>query len=140
MMSDAKMRYGELTLIAAVAAVLACFCGCGKKDEPPADPYDTPYARMHDPEYLKLIKEQKATTDQLMKRMADVRTEMAGERAKGVNADQAKVAELEQRLTAIADEIESNRVQAVAMVRARIQRERAAIDAKNEKNLKEKGN
>jgi len=115
-------------------ALVSLFAGCGK-EEPKADPYDTPYARMHDPAYLKAIEAKAAEQKVIMKEMMAARKEIAA--YKTAHPGEAVPAELEKKLTDAADKMEENRKAAQQMVKDRILKENAAVDSrKKSENLK----
>jgi len=124
-----------LAALAAVALALALARGRGGPAAP-ADPYDEPYARLKDPDYLRQLKVQRDDQKAVMRRMAATRAEIA---ALGDETNSAKYAELRARLEAEAAEFEKNRILSQTIVRDRIRRENEAIDAKKG-NLKQKDN
>ena len=118
----------------AVAAILVVVLRRGP--EAPADPYNEPYARMNDPDYLRQLKVQRDDQKEIMRRMVETRREIA---ALGDDTNSAKYAELKARLDSEAEELHQNNIKAQAIVRERINKENEAIKAKNEA-LKKKGN
>ena len=126
-----------LALAAAVAAaVIVCIVMMRGKSAAPEDPYNEPYARMNDPAYLEQLKVQRDEQKEIMVRMNATRREIA---ALGDDTNSVKYAELKARLESEAEELSQNHLKAQAIVRARINRENAAIKAKKE-SLKQKGN
>jgi len=125
-----------LALAAAVAvALVLIFAMCGG-DAAPADPYNEPYARMKDPDYLRQLKVQRDDQKAIMRRITATRREIA---ELGDNTNSTKYAELMARLESEAEELHRNNLKSQAIVRERINRENEAIKAKNEA-LKKKGN
>lgn len=114
----------------AIAAILVVVLRRGPKA--PADPYNEPYARMNDPDYLRQLKVQRDDQREIMRRMAETRREIA---ALGDDTNSPKYAELKARLESQAVEIEKNRILSQNIVRERIERENEAINAKKN-NLK----
>ena len=114
----------------AVAAILVVVLRRGP--ETPVDPYNEPYARMDDPDYLRQLKVQRDEQREIMRRMAETRREIA---ALGDDTNSPKYAELMARLESEALEIEKNRILSQNIVRERTNRENEAINAKK-KNLK----
>ena len=121
---------------AVVAAVIVCIVMMRGRSAAPADPYNEPYARMTDPAYLEQLKVQRDEQKEIMIRMNETRKEIA---ALGGETNSAKYAELKARLEREAEELNQNHLKAQAIVRERINRENAAIEAKKEA-LKQKGN
>ena len=121
---------------AVVAAVVVCIVMMRGRSAAPADPYNEPYARMTDPAYLEQLKVQRDEQKEIMIRMNETRKEIA---ALGGETNSAKYAELKARLEREAEELNQNHLKAQAIVRERINRENAAIEAKKEA-LKQKGN
>ena len=121
---------------AVVAAVVVCIVMMRGRSAAPADPYNEPYARMTDPAYLEQLKVQRDEQKEIMIRMNETRKEIA---ALGGETNSAKYAELKARLECEAEELNQNHLKAQAIVRERINRENAAIEAKKEA-LKQKGN
>lgn len=122
--------------VAAVAVALVCIVMMRGKSAAPEDPYNEPYARMKDPAYLEQLKVQRDEQKEIMIRMNATRKEIA---ALGGETNSAKYAELKARLEREAEELNQNHLKAQAIVRERINRENAAIEAKKEA-LKQKGN
>ena len=99
------------------------------------DPYNEPYARMKDPDYIRQLKVQRDDQKEIMRRMAATRREIA---ELGGDTNSAKYAELKARLDSEAEELHNNNLKSQAIVRERIIKENEAIKAKNEA-LKQKG-
>lgn len=125
-----------LALAAAVAVALVLIFARRGGDVAPADPYNEPYARMEDPDYLRQLKVQRDDQKEIMRRMAATRREIA---ELGDDTNSAKYVELKARLESEAEELHQNNIKSQAIVRERINRENEAIKAKNEA-LKQKGN
>ena len=121
-----------LAIAAAVAVALVLIFARRGGDVAPADPYNEPYARMDDPDYLRQLKVQRDEQKEIMRRMAATRREIA---ALGDDTNSPKYAELRARLESEAAEIEKNRILSQNIVRERTNRENEAINAKK-KNLK----
>ena len=125
-----------LAIAAAVAVALVLIFARRGGDVAPADPYNEPYARMEDPDYLRQLKVQRDDQKEIMRRMAATRREIA---ELGDDTNSAKYVELKARLESEAEELHQNNIKSQAIVRERINRENEAIKAKNEA-LKQKGN
>ena len=137
MTTKGKTIIAILALAAAVAAIVALVLVFTKGgDAQPADPYNEPYARMEDPDYLRQLKVQRDDQKEIMRRMAATRREIA---ELGDDTNSTKYAELKARLESEAEELHKNNIKSQAIVRERINRENEAIMAKNE-TLKQKGN
>lgn len=124
-----------LAIAAAVAVALVLIFAMRGGDVAPADPYNEPYARMKDPDYLRQLKVQRDDQKEIMRRMAATRREIA---ELGDDTNSAKYAELKARLDSEAEELHNNNLKSQAIVRERINKENEAIKAKNEA-LKQKG-
>ena len=122
-----------VALLALAAAVVVVFM---RRPKTPGDPYNEPYARMDDPDYLRQLKVQRDDQKAIMRRMAATRAEIA---ALGDDTNSTKYAELIARLESEAKELHMNNIKSQAIVRERINKENEAIKAKNEA-LKQKGN
>ena len=127
-----KIAIVILAALAALAVAVVLVVALRRGPEAPADPYNEPYARMDDPDYLRQLKVQRDEQREIMRRMAATRREIA---ALGDDTNSAKYAELRARLESEAAEIEKNRILSQNIVRERINRENEAINAKK-KNLK----
>ena len=125
-----------LAALAALAVAVALVVAFARGPKTPADPYNEPYARMKDPDYIRQLQAQRDNQREIMRRMVATRAEIA---ALGDDTNSPKYAELRARLESQAAEIEKNRILSQAIVRERINRENEAINAKKEA-LKEKGN
>ena len=125
-----------LVAAAAVAVALALIFTKRGGDVAPGDPYNEPYARMKDPDYLRQIKVQRDDQKEIMRRMDATRREIA---TFGEDTNSEKYVELRARLESEAEELHKNNLKSQAIVRERINKENEAIKAKNEA-LKQKGN
>jgi hypothetical protein len=121
---------------AAIAVALVLIFTKRGGDVAPGDPYNEPYARMKDPDYLRQLKVQREDQKEIMRRMVATREEIA---ALGDDTNSAKYVELRARLESEAEELHKNNLKSQAIVRERINKENEAIKAKNEA-LKQKGN
>ena len=121
---------------AAIAVALVLIFTKRGGDVAPADPYNEPYARMKDPDYLRQLKVQRDDQKEIMRRMVATREEIA---ALGDDTNSEKYVELKARLDSEAKELHKNNLKSQAIVRERIIKENEAIKAKNEA-LKQKGN
>lgn len=135
-MATKKKTIIVILAIAAAVAVALVLIFARRGDVAPADPYNEPYARMNDPDYLRQLKVQRDDQKEIMRRMVETRREIA---ALGDDTNSAKYAELKARLDSEAEELHQNNIKAQAIVRERINKENEAIKAKNEA-LKKKGN
>ena len=114
-----------LVALAAAVAVFLLLRGGGSAEEAgPVDPYDTQYARMHDPEYLKQLAEQRGVAEKL----ADAHAAVEAAKAKGEDSPEYKAALA--KMAAAKDEFQRNRAKAQLVVGERIRRENDAIEAK----------
>jgi len=121
---------------AAAVAVALVLIFARRGDVAPADPYNEPYARMKDPDYIRQLKVQRDDQKEIMRRMTATRREIA---ELGDDTNSAKYVELKARLESEAEELHKNNIKSQAIVRERINKENEAIKAKNEA-LKQKGN
>ena len=138
-MATKRVKTVAIVVIAALVALavaVALVVASKRGHETPADPYNEPYARMNDPDYLRQLKAQRDNQREIMRRMVETRREIA---ALGDDTNSAKYAELRARLESEAAEIEKNRILSQAIVRERIHRENEAVNAKKN-TLKQKGN
>lgn len=117
-------------------AAAALFAGCGKDAE--KDPYDTPYARMHDPAYLSMLDQQRQEQRAVMKQVEVTRRAYAAEQQ--ANPDSEKAKTLKKQLEDLQRELEFKRKVASEVVRQRMLQERQAIEAKSGKQNVKKGN
>ena len=124
-----------VVLLALVAAVLAV-CLRGKSAAPEEEKYDTPYARMHDPVYLKQLDELRAEQKEVAKRLVEARA--ARDAAKEKGEDSQEYRDALAKMEAAIKDFNINRVNSQLVVRDRIMRENNAIKAKQEAS-KQKG-
>ena len=121
-----------VVLLALVAAVLA-FCLRGKSAAP-EEKYDTPYARMHDPVYLKQIDDLRAEQREIAKRLVEARAALDAAKEKGEDSQEWRDALA--KMEAAKNDFNVNRAKAQLVVRERITKENAAIEAKQESSKK----
>lgn len=136
MATKTKAIIAIVVIAAAVAVALVLIFARRGGDVAPADPYNEPYARMDDPDYLRQLKVQRDDQKAIMRRITATRREIA---ELGDNTNSTKYAELMARLESEAEELHRNNLKSQAIVRERINRENEARKAKNEA-LKQKGN
>ena len=122
-------------VLLALAAVVLAFCLRGKSAAP-ADPYNTQYARMHDPAYLKLLDELRAEQKEVGKRLVEARAALAVAKEKGEDSQEYRDALA--KLEAAKNDFNRNRAKAQVAIRERINKENDAIEAK-QKSSKKKG-
>jgi len=121
------MMMSRKGLIAAAIAMVVC--GCERKPEvpaPAADPYDTPYARMTDPVYTNLLVQQRQEQTDLASRLAKAKGDYAAARAK--DAKSAETLALKAEVEKLKLKLAQNHSNSLALVRARIRQENAAIE------------
>jgi len=136
MATKRKTIIAILAFVAAAAVAVALVLIFARRgDVAPADPYNEPYARMKDPDYLRQLKVQRDDQKEIMRRMVATREEIA---ALGDDTNSEKYVELKARLDSEAEELHKNNLKSQAIVRERIIKENEAIKAKNEA-LKKKG-
>lgn len=118
-----------LVALAAAVAVFMLLRGGGSAEEAgPVDPYDTQYARMHDPEYLKQLAELREEQRGVAEKLADAHAAVEAAKAKGEDSPEYKAALA--KMAAAKDEFQRNRAKAQLVVGERIRRENDAIEAK----------
>ena len=122
-----------VALLMALAAVVLAFCMRGKSAAP-ADPYDTQYARMHDPAYLKVLDELRAEQKEVAKRLVEARAALDAAKEKGEDSQEYRDALA--KMEAATKDFNNNRAKAQLAVRERITKENAAIEAKQESSKK----
>lgn len=127
-----------VALIAVVAAVTAVYLRSrwGVGPEKPADPYDTRYARMHDPAYLKELDALKQEQKGVARMLGEAQAALEQAKEKGEDSEEFKAAQA--KMAAAKEAFQKNRIKAQTIVRDRIEQENAAIKAKQESS-KEKG-
>ena len=121
---------GGAVLAAAVAAFLLTRGGDAAKGGGGTDPYDTQYARMHDPAYLKQLEGLREEQREVALRLADARAALDAAKEKGEDSPEYKAAQ--EKMAAAKDAFQRNRAKAQLVVSERIQRENDAIEAKQE--------
>lgn len=123
-----------LLVIAALAALL--YLRSRPVEEPPAEKYDTQYARMHDPAYLKELDALRQEQKQVARMLGEARAALDAAAEKGEDSEEFKAAKA--KMAAAQDAFQKNRIKAQTIVRDRIMQENDAIKAKQEAS-KEKG-
>ena len=121
---------GGAVLAAAVAAFLLTRGGDAAKGGGGTDPYDTQYARMHDPAYLKQLEGLREEQREVALRLAAARAALDAAKEKGEDSPEYKAAQA--KMAAAQDAFQKNRAKAQLVVSERIQRENDAIEAKQE--------
>lgn len=132
------MTNKQTAICAAVFGSLL-LAGCGREEEAkPEEPkYDTPYARMHDPAYLKAIDEKRAEQKTIMREMMAARQEIAA--FKAAHPGEEVPADLQRKLLDAAEKMEKNRILSQMLVRDRIQQENAAVENRKQQEDLKKG-
>ena len=124
-------------LLAVAAALYLCFRGAAEPEPArPADAYDTRYARMHDPVYLKELDAIRQEQKGIARLLAEAQAALEAAKEKGEDSAEFRAAQA--KMAAAKDAFQKNRIKAQTLVRDRIEREDAAIKAKSESS-KEKG-
>ena len=121
---------GGAVLAAAVAAFLLTRGGDAAKGGGGTDPYDTQYARMHDPAYLKQLEGLREEQREVALRLAAARAALDAAKEKGEDSPEYKAAQ--EKMAAAKDAFQRSRAKAQLVVSERIQRENDAIEAKQE--------
>lgn len=114
-----KMRH-FLPLVAALA-----MCGCSKEEPQAADPYDKPYSRIQDPEYVKALAASNQERKALMTELARVSEELRVETEK--DPESARTKELRKEMARVSEKALQQRILTQALVRDRINRETKAV-------------
>ena len=79
----------------AIAALVALVCLRGKSAaEQPADPYDTQYARMHDPAYLKQLDELRQEQKGIARMLGEAQAALEQAKEKGEDSEEFKDAQV----------------------------------------------
>ena len=139
---NARMKILPWALCVALVVIVAIIVVCvvvvrGKSAaEQPADPYDTQYARMHDPAYLKQLDDLRQEQKGIARMLGEAQAALEQAKEKGVDSDEFKAAQ--SKMAAAKDAFQKNRIKAQTLVRDRIMQENDAIKAKQESS-KEKG-
>ena len=125
-----------LLLLAAVVVAIVLVRGRDAGTPEPGDPYNEPYARMHDPEYLKQIDELSEEQKKIAGRLMAAQAELDAAKEKGEDSPEYKAAV--EKMEAARRDFTRSRAKAELVVRDRIMRENDAIKAKQESS-KQKG-
>lgn len=118
--------------------------GCSKEEsQEPTDPYNKPYSRMEDTAYTNALQERMAKRLDIFKRIQEVESEI--KKAEANDPKSSEVEALRVKRAALEDEFRANRKQTEQLIRARIIRENAAIEARAARenktnNISNKGN
>ncbi|MBQ3808552.1 MAG: hypothetical protein II840_11415 [Kiritimatiellae bacterium] len=141
MASDAVKKILPWALAAALLAIVAAVVVCvvavrGNRERPPADSYDTQYARMHDPAYLKQLEELRQEQKGIARKLVEAQSALEQAKEKGEDSEEFKAAQA--KMAAAKDAFQKNRIKAQTLVRDRVMQENDAIKAKQESS-KEKG-
>ncbi len=129
-----------------VLLVLGLFVvGCSKEEpQEPLDPYNKPYSRLEDAAYTNALHTQMEKRMDVFKRIQAVEDEIKAAEAKDPKS--AEVEALRAKRAALEDEFRANRKQTEQLIRMRILRENAAIEAREARenkannNISSKGN
>ena len=128
---------GIALLAVAAAAVVVCLRSRGGAEpEKSADSYDTRYARMHDPAYLKELDALKKEQKGVARMLGEAQAALEQAKEKGEDSEEFKAAQA--KMAAAKEAFQKNRIKAQTLVRDRIMQENDAIKAKQEAS-KEKG-
>ena len=128
-------------------AALACglfVAGCSKEaPEAPADPFDKPLSRMEDKAYTDALHARMAKRDEIFTRIEALENAIKAAEAKDPKSEEAVA--LRSRREGLRKEYDANKTQTEQLIRARILRENAAIEARkarenNTGNISSKGN
>lgn len=116
----------------AAVAVLTCglfVAGCSKETpETPADPFDKPLSRMEDKAYTDALHARMAKRDEIFKRIEALENAIKAAEAKDPDSEEAVA--LRGRREGLRKEYDANKTQTEQLIRARILRENAAIEAR----------
>ena len=129
-----RVALGVALLAIVVLTVIVCLRG--NRGQQPADPYDTQYARMHDPAYLKELDSLRQEQKNIARMLGEAQIALKAAKEKGEDSEEFKAAQA--KLAAAKEAFQKNRIKAQTIVRDRIEQENAAIKAKQEAS-KEKG-
>ena len=139
---NARMKILPWALCVALVVIVAIIVVCvvvvrGKSAaEQPADPYDTQYARMHDPAYLKQLDDLRKEQKGIARMLGEAQAALEQAKEKGEDSEEFKAAQA--KMVAAKDAFQKNRIKAQTLVHDRIMQENDAIKAKQESS-KEKG-
>ena len=125
-----------LLAVAAAAFVVCLRSRGGAEPEKPADSYDTRYARMHDPAYLKELDALRQEQKGIARLLGEAQAALEQAKEKGEDSEEFKAAQA--KMAAAKEAFQKNRIKAQTLVRDRIMQENDAIKAKQESS-KEKG-
>ena len=131
------------------AAVAALTCGlfvagCSKETpETPTDPFDKPLSRMEDKAYTDALHARMAKRDEIFKRIEALENAIRAAEAKDPDSEESVA--LRGRREGLRKEYDANKTQTEQLIRARILRENAAIEARKARenstgNISSKGN
>ena len=124
-------------LLAVAVALYLRFRGAAEPESArPADPYDTRYARLHDPAYLKELDAIRQEQKSVARMLGEAQAALEQAKEKGEDSEEFKAAQA--KMAAAKEAFQKNRIKAQTLVRDRIEQENAAIKAKQESS-KEKG-
>ena len=126
--------FNKSAIVLGVLALLVV--GCSKEAEPevPADPFDKPYSRMEDKAYTNLLHTQMTKRMDLASRIRALEDELKAAEAKDPKS--AEVETLRVKIKDLCKEYDMNRSQTEQLVRMRILRENAAIEAREARENK----
>ena len=116
------------------AAVAALTCGlfvagCSKETpETPTDPFDKPLSRMEDKAYTDALRARMAKRDEIFTRIEALENAIKAAEAKDPDSEESVA--LRGRREGLRKEYDANKAQTEQLVRARILRENAAIEAR----------
>ena len=143
-----KKRHKDRFILDGAARAALVFgllaAGCSKEaPETPADPFDKPLSRMEDKAYTDALHARMAKRDEIFKRIEALENAIKAAEAKDPDSEEAVA--LRGRREGLRKEYDANKTQTEQLVRARILRENAAIEARKarENNVNEissKGN
>ncbi len=135
-MKKLDMRYILNKSTRALGVLALLVAGCSKEVEPesPADPFDKPYSRMEDKAYTKELHERMSKREDIAKRLLAVDDELNAAEAKDPKS--AEVEALKAKREDLCKEYDMNRTQTEQLVRMRILRENAAIEAREARENK----
>lgn len=116
------------------AAVVASYVLLRGEGAAPSDPYDTQYARMHDPEYLKQLDVLREEQRRIGTRLVAAKEALDAAKSKGEDSPEYRAAVAE--MDAATKDFNANRAKAQLAVRERIMRENDAIKVKQSASKK----
>lgn len=134
-MKKRENRFVQLKVAWGLLAMGLLVAGCSKDgSEAPLDPYNKPYARMEDAAYTNALHSHIEKRNDIHKRMAQLENEIRAAEAKDAKSVEAEA--LRQKREGLKKEYDSNRAQTEKLVRERILRESAAIEAREKRENK----